>query len=84
MHVFPPHVPALHVSVPVLAHAPVPQLVGLVRLSSIELSQSSSMLLHVSVVGVPGVQLFCSCPLTQVSIPVLAHAPVPQLVDVDT
>ena len=81
VHVLPPQLPAVHVSVPAAAHAPTPQLVGLVKVSSVLPSQSLSMLSHVSVVGVPGVHVFPPhVPALHVSVPVLAHAPVPQLV----
>jgi hypothetical protein len=44
--------------------------------------QSSSTLLQVAslAAGVPGVQLFCSAPATQLVAPAAAHAPTPQLV----
>jgi hypothetical protein len=48
--------------------------------SSVEPSQSSSMPLHVSVRGDPGVQVFVSTPFLQTLCPVEAHAPVPQVV----
>ena len=61
--------PLTQLLVPVLPHAPTPQLVAVTTYpSSLVPLQLSSMLLQlVSVAaGVPAVQLFCSTPLTQV------------------
>src|SRR3972149_1537270 len=74
-----PQVPALQVSIPVFPEqAPIPQVVGRVNPSSTDPSQLSSMLLQVSAVGLPEVQVsFPHVPAVQVSVPVDAHAPTP-------
>jgi hypothetical protein len=72
-----------HEDVPVLAHAPTPQLVACPTYpsSAVPLQFSSMPLQVVSLAaGVPGVQLLCSTPLTHELVPVLAHAPTPQVV----
>jgi hypothetical protein len=53
--------------------------VGAAALSIVP-SQLSSIPLHVSVVGVPGVQLLLRTPPAHVAEPVLAQAPTPHVV----
>src|SRR5262245_12004910 len=77
--------PPEHESMPLRAHAPTPQLVGLCTKSSSALPlQSSSTPLQVAsfAAGEPGVQLSCVLPPEQVSDPLATHAPTPQLVGV--
>jgi hypothetical protein len=72
---------------PERAHAPMPQVMKTdAYCSSLVPLQLSSMPSHVASLGagVPGVQLSCTAPPLQLVLPVLAHAPTPQLVDCDT
>ncbi len=75
------HDPAEHVTVPVLAQAPVPQDDAWERPSSINPLQSLSMLSHVSAEAVPGIhESVPQTPSEHVFDPVLTHGPVPQVV----
>src|SRR3954447_21454193 len=79
--------PPEHVSMPVLAHAPVPQLVMVATKSSSAVPlQSSSIPLQVAsfAAGVPGEHVLLVLPPEQISEPAATHAPTPQLVGVAT
>jgi hypothetical protein len=75
--------PCTQFVVPEAAHAPAPQLiVSGAKFSSVLLSQSSSMPLHVASVsaGVPALHESTTTPAKQLVVPVLAQAPVPHAV----
>ena len=77
------HAPPVHESSPVEAHAPTPQVVGVVpRSSSVDPSQSLSRLSQISSAGSPGAQLSTQAPPIHASSPVEAHSPAPQAVGV--
>jgi hypothetical protein len=79
--------PLTQLCVPERKQAPTPQVVAIVgNPSSTAPLQLSSTLSQVASLGAgaPGVQLFCTAPLTQLELPERTHAPTPQVVTTDT